>query len=52
MGFFPVIGTMLAIEDEERHNDEVEFLKEILQDVKIQVTKLEARMDAEYVASP
>ena len=51
MGCVPVIGMVLAIEDEERLNDEVEFIKEIVQDVKVQVTNLETRVDAEYVAS-
>lgn len=51
MGFVPIIGTMLAVEDEERLNDEVEFLQEIVQEVKVQIMNLEIRMDAEYVSS-
>lgn len=51
MGCFPVIGGALTVEDEERLNDELSFIKEVLIDVKVQVTRLEYRMDAEYAGS-
>lgn len=47
----PLIGGALTIKDETRIREELDFIKEVLLDVNVQVKRLEKRMDAEYAAS-
>lgn len=51
LGSIPVIGRLEAMKDEERLNDEIAYIKEILLDAKVQIQRLEQRIDDEYTFS-
>lgn len=47
----PLIAGALAIDDESRLNEELSFIKEVLLQVNVDIKRLEARLDTEYMAT-